>query len=86
MAYYINPVGGNQWAVNGDNYTSWLDTITNGGTSFPTSFSSDQLIKYYLYMGDFLNQNPGYSADIIKSDLNPIAMFNLIQNSPCVKY
>jgi hypothetical protein len=38
MAYYINPVGGNQWAVNGDNYTSWLDTITNGGTSFPTSF------------------------------------------------
>jgi len=84
ITYYINPgTVGNEWAVSGDNYTEWLGTITNGGTSFPTSFTSSQLTTYFLYMGDWLNQNPGYSSDIINGNLNPTVMFNLINSSAC---
>ncbi|MFI5159142.1 MAG: hypothetical protein ACHQF4_09775 [Sphingobacteriales bacterium] len=84
ISYYINPGNsGNEWAVNGDGYIQWLSAITAGGTTYPTGFTSAQLTQYFLFMGDWLNQNPGYSSDIVNSNLNPSAIFNLISSSPC---
>ena len=71
------------YSVTGDSYLQWLDSITNGGTSYPTSFTSTQQTGYDLFINDFLNENNGYSSDKIETGLNPTAMFNLISNSPC---
>ncbi len=84
MNTMVNGQGG-ILAITGDNYRNFLIDVTNGFSAFPSSFTPSQLTQYFNYMNDFIqpSQNPGYSNDIIKGDLNPTSMFNLINNSPC---
>jgi len=72
-----------QLALTSDGYTNFLKDITNNYSSLPTSFTSSQSTQYFGFMGEFLQQTAAYSMDIIKSDLNPTAMFKLITNSTC---
>jgi hypothetical protein len=67
----------------GTGYSDWIISLTNGAT-FPTSFTQSQRDKYFLFMFQFIQDpNNGYSSDIIDYNLNPTAMFNLINSSAC---
>jgi hypothetical protein len=80
--YNGNGTGG-AWTLSDPAYISWIKSITNNFTQYPTSFTPTQLTQYFNFIPEFLQQNPGYSGDTENSNLNPTAMFSLINSSSC---
>jgi hypothetical protein len=74
---------GVQLAVIGNDYSSFLQDVTANYSHLPSSFTSSQLSQYFGFMSNFVNENPGYSSNLINPSLNPTAVFSLINSSNC---
>jgi len=85
IALYSGNGNGGIMALTDPAYNNWIKSITNNFTQYPASFTPTQLGQYFNFIPEFLQQNPGYSADIENHSLNPTAMFSLINSSPCSK-
>jgi hypothetical protein len=66
-------------------YYDWIASITNNGTSYPTSFTSTQLDQYNQFLADAVNPQSGdsLSEQIANFNLPPTSMFSVISSSPC---
>ena len=59
----------------GGEYVDWILSITNFGTSYPSSISTN---NFNLFIGIWRSQNPGYSNTTISTTLTPIALNNFL--------
>ncbi len=64
-----------------DEYVSWISTITNGFTKFPSILPID---KYFYFLDAFKQSYTEYNTTTINS-LYPDALMNAIKSSKCPK-
>ncbi|WAC12425.1 hypothetical protein [Dyadobacter pollutisoli] len=66
-----------------DEYSLWIDEITQGGTKFPTTFGPISA-EYFNYLGLYDTTHPNVAGTTSQS-LTPGAMFEIFNSSSCPK-